>query len=230
MSFLARLFRRPASGHPPNRFFEAWGVADRRARLAWTAAAVQSLLAVACLALLHAEKTKEPLVYRVACDGIPTPVTLTEAYFEPSESELRSFGANFAIHFMRGDSFSLRQDLLWCVEYMEARLAERFKREARGSSYEPGAITVVESLGRRTEIPRVQLEVAVDKRPWPWVIKVSGVRRTLGDNGAGRKWDLELHVVRTTRRLLPEGLVVVEVKTNGAPVVGPALRSIYGES
>lgn len=220
---------RAEQGQAPNRFFEAWGLADRRARLAWCAAGVQSVLALTCLALLHAEKAKEPMVYRVACDGIPTPVALTEAYFEPSENELRAFGTNFAIHFMRGDSFSVRQDLLWCLEYMEATLADRFKRELKGSSYEPGAIGVVESLSRRTEIPRESLEVTVDKRPWPWVIKVKGVRKVLREEGEGRSWQLELQVVRTSRRVLPEGLLVVEIRTNGAPVVGPALRSIYTE-
>ncbi len=194
----------------PNRFFEAWAKAERRALVAWAVAAMQTVLACAALGLLYLERRKEPMVVRVSADGIPQTVALTEAYFEPNEAELRAFGANFATLFMRGDSYSLRQDWLWCAEHMLEELAERFKAEARGTATQPGALAVVEALGRRTEIPRDSLEIAVDKRPWPWRITVSGVRKVLGEDGEGRRWRLDLDVVRASRRVLPEGLIVTD--------------------
>src|SRR5262245_13700154 len=97
----------------PNRFFAAWSRAERSIVIAWTAAGLQTLIALGCLGLLYAEKRKEPMVVRVSADGIPQTVALTEGYFEPSDVEIRAFAANFATMFMRGDSFSLRQDWKW---------------------------------------------------------------------------------------------------------------------
>ena len=214
----------------PNRLFDIWARAERRALLAWTVAIVQTLLAGGATGLLYLERRREPMVVRISADGIPQTVALTEAYFEPNEAELRAFGAHFATLFMRGDSYSLRQDWLWCAEHMLEELAKRFKDEARGTASQPGALAVVEALERRTEIPRDSLEITVDKRPWPWRIVVTGVRKVLGDEGEGRQWRLELSVVRASRRVLPEGLIVTDVRSGGTAVIGPALAGVYVEA
>ena len=45
----------------------------------------------------------------------------------------------------------------------------------------------------------------------------------------GRQWRLELAVVRTSRRVLPEGLIVTDICSGGMAVIGPALAGVYTE-
>jgi hypothetical protein len=210
-------------------FFGKWGQAARSARFAWMVAGVQSLLLALAMGCLMVKLFEEPTLIRVPEDGLPQVLRLTEKYYEPTDAELRTFGANFATFFMRGDSFSLHQDWSWCAEHMEQALMKRFLGQATGTPEEPGALAVVERLKQRTEIPRDSLEVTVDKRAWPWRIEVKGVRKVLGKEGLDQKWQLQLQVVRTSRRVLPEGLVVVDLRSGGVAVVGPALRGLYTE-
>jgi hypothetical protein len=186
------------------------------------------VVACAAMVMLHKERTREPMVIRIAQDGMPQAVTLTENYTEPNETDLRWFGIDFARRFMLGDSYSVRQDYMYCAERMVAERAGQFLQEAKGTAERAGAAAVIESLKRRTHIPLESMEVSVDKRPWPWRIEIKGERRVVGDENNVMQWKLQLKVVKASRRLLPSGLLVYDVEADGRPVIGPALRSVYG--
>ena len=100
-------------------------------------------------------------VIRTGADGVANAVTLTEVYSEPNESELRWFATEFAVRFMLGDSFSIRQDYVFCRSRMTPELADRFMREAKGDGRRTGVVFIMERLAHRTHIPRETIEIAV---------------------------------------------------------------------
>jgi hypothetical protein len=216
----------------PNRFFAAWFPAERRAILGQCVGLAGIAIAVISQVNLRHEQTKDPIVIRSHRDGMPQAIALDfDAYQEPDEVEMRWFGMDFASRFMQGDSYSVRQDFLYCAQRMVPEKSEQFIKEAKGSKERPGAVFVIESLKRRTDIPRESLQVEVDKRPWPWRITVRGERRVLGDETSTKKWELMLEVVKASRRIVPAGLLVYDLRSAGGPVIGPSLTSVvYGKA
>lgn len=212
-----------------NKFVLAWASAERRAIIGQAVGIAGVVVACASLVLLHRERTREPMVIRIAQDGMPQAVVLTENYSEPNENDLRVFGIDFARRFMAGDSYSVRNDFVYCAERMVAELAEKFLQEAKGTPERAGAAAVIETLKRRTHIPLESMEVTVNKRDWPWRIEIKGQRQVVGQEDRPTEWRLVLKVLKASRRLLPAGLLVHEIESDGRPVIGPALRSIYGE-
>ena len=123
-------------------------------------------------------------VIRIGCDGIPQVVRIDEhAYSEPDDREIRAFAAQFAVFYMRADSYSIVNDYVWAAARMTTELRDSFKREARG------AIAEVQALKRRTQVRAEALEIAVDKKPFPWRASVKGVRQTLGEEGREEPFD-----------------------------------------
>jgi hypothetical protein len=158
-------------------------------------------------------------VVRIGCDGIPQVVTLdSAAYSEPNEREIRAFATEFAVFYARSDSYSILNDLVWCANRMAPELRERFKRSVRGTATTPGIITVIEKLKRRTQIDPATLDIQADKRPYPWKVKVKGVRQVVGDSGPGETFELELDLVRASREEHLEGLLVWAIRAKGDPI------------
>jgi hypothetical protein len=158
-------------------------------------------------------------VIRIGCDGIPQLVTLDNAaYSEPNEREIRGFATEFAVFYARSDSYSILNDLVWCANRMAPELRDRFKRSVRGGPQTPGIVTVIQKLQRRTQIDPATLEIEVDKRPYPWKVKVKGVRQVVGDTGPGETFELELDLVRASREERLEGLLVWRLRAKGDPI------------
>ncbi|MGH9887063.1 MAG: hypothetical protein ACREBE_16175 [bacterium] len=158
-------------------------------------------------------------VIRIGCDGIPQVVTLDNAaYSEPNEREIRGFATEFAVFYARSDSYSVLNDLVWCANRMAPELRERFKRNVRGAPDTPGIIKVIEKLQRRTQIDPATLEIEVDKRPYPWKVKVKGARQIVGDAASGETFELELDLVRASREERLEGLLVWSIRAKGDPI------------
>ncbi len=206
-------------GATTSRFVAIWASHEARARL-WfrlflvaTAALLLSL--VTTIRIWHRPRE----VVRIGCDGIPQVVTLdNQAYSEPNEREIRAFATEFAVFYARSDSFSILNDLVWCASHMAPDLRERFKRTVRGTRDQPGLIPVIEKLKRRTQIDPTTLTVEVDKRPYPWKVKVKGVRQTVGDTNTGESFELELDLVRASRDEHVEGLLVWGIRAKGDPI------------
>lgn len=193
-----------------NRVMALWESADTRAkvwfRLFLGSAALLGLSLVTTVRL--SSRPRE--VIRIGCDGIPQVVRIDErTYAEPDDREIRAFAAQFAVFYMRADSYSVVNDYVWTAARMTSELREVFKRQARG------AIVEVEGLKRRTQIRAEALEVAVDKKPFPWRASVKGVRQVLGEEGRDEPFGLDLELVRTDRTLEnPFGLLVWRYSTN----------------
>jgi hypothetical protein len=116
---------------------------------------------------------------RIGCDGIPSLVRINDqVYSEPDEREIRAFVAEFAVFFMRGDSFSAVNDAVWAARRMAPELREEFRRAAKGTRERMGSVAILESLKRRTQIDASALEIEVDKRVYPWRARVKGTRQT----------------------------------------------------
>jgi hypothetical protein len=163
--------------------------------------------------------TRPREVIRIGCDGIPQIVTLDNAaYSEPNEREIRGFAMEFAVFYARSDSYSILNDLVWCANRMAPELRDRFKRSVRGAPQTPGIITVIQKLQRRTQIDPATLEIQVDKRPYPWKVKVKGVRQIVGDSASGETFELELDLVRASREEHLEGLLVWSIRAKGDPI------------
>jgi hypothetical protein len=163
--------------------------------------------------------TRPREVIRIGCDGIPQVVTLDNAaYSEPNEREIRGFAMEFAVFYARSDSYSILNDLVWCANRMAPELRERFKRTVRGAPQTAGIITVIQKLQRRTQIDPATLEIQVDKRPYPWKVKVKGVRQVVGDTASGETFELELDLVRASREEHLEGLLVWSIRAKGDPI------------
>jgi hypothetical protein len=101
---------------------------------------------------------------------------------------------------------------------MAPDLRDRFKRSVRGGPQTPGIITVIQKLQRRTQIDPATLEIQVDKRPYPWKVKVKGVRQVVGDTGPGESFELELDLVRASREEHLEGLLIWGIRAKGDPI------------
>ena len=101
---------------------------------------------------------------------------------------------------------------------MAPELRERFKRIVRGTSEGPGVIKVIEKLQRRTQIDPATLDIQVDKRPYPWKVKVKGTRQIVGESGPGESFELELDLVRASREENLEGLLVWSLRAKGDPI------------
>src|SRR5262249_5258263 len=158
-------------------------------------------------------------IIRIGCDGIPQVVTLdSAAYSEPNERELRAFATEFAVFYARSDSYSILNDLVWCANRMAPELRERFRRAVRGPATAPGLVSVIEQLKRRTQIDPATLDIQVDKRPYPWKVRVTGVRQVVGDGGPGDTFELELDLVRASREEHLEGLLVWAIRAKGDPI------------
>jgi hypothetical protein len=200
-----------------SRFVAFWASADRRARIWFRVAAVQTVLLLLSLSALGRIAARPREVIRVGCDGIPQVVQINEAvYSEPAEQEIRAFAASFATFYARSDSYSVVNDLVFCMRRMTPELRERFKGIARGSRERPGIASVVESLKRRTQIDPASLEVKVDKHAYPWRAVVKGARQIVGQPAeAAQPFELELELVRTSRDELIEGLLVWDIRAKG---------------
>lgn len=200
-----------------SRFVVFWASAERRAQICFWTAAIQTVLLALALSSLIRIMGRPREVVRIGCDGIPQLVQINEAvYSEPAEQEIRAFAGTFATFYARADSYSVVNDLAYCMRRMTPELRDRFKALARGSRERPGLVAVIESLKRRTQIDPGSLEVKVDKRSYPWRAVVKGSRQVVGQpTEAGQGFELELELVRTSRDELIEGLLVWGVRAKG---------------
>jgi len=200
-----------------NRFVTFWATAETRARVWLRLALAQTLLLVLSLVALGRVLNKPREVIRIGCDGIPQVVRINDAvYSEPAEQEIRAFAVTFTTFYARSDSYSVVNDLLFCMRRMTPELRERFKAVARGTRERPGIIAAVEGLKRRTQIDPSSMEIKVDKRTYPWRAKVHGVRQVVGQPPeAVQAFELELELVRTSRDELIEGLLVWGIRAKG---------------
>jgi hypothetical protein len=202
-----------------NRFIAIWASHEARARL-WfrlfvLATAALALSLVTTIRVWHRPRE----VIRIGCDGIPQVVTLdNHSYSEPNEREIRAFATEFAVFYARSDSYSILNDLVWCAARMAPDLRERFKKAVRGGRDRPGLVPVIEKLHRRTQIDPATLAIDVDKRPYPWRVRVKGLRQTVGDESPGEEFELDLELVRASRDEHIEGLLVWGIRAKGDPI------------
>lgn len=204
-------------GATKSRFVAFWASAEQRARIWFRIAATQTALLALTLAFLGHLLARPREVVRIGCDGIPQVVQINDAvYSEPAEQEIRAFAATFSTFYARSDSYSVVNDLVFCMRRMTPELRERFKTIARGSRERPGIAAVVESLKRRTQVDAASLDVTVDKRTYPWRAVVKGSRQVVGEPPeAAQTFELELELVRTSRDELIEGLLVWGIRAKG---------------
>ena len=202
-----------------SRFVAIWASHEARARVWFRLFVLMAVGLVLSLATTIRVWNRPREVIRIGCDGIPQVVTLDNAaYSEPNEREIRGFATEFAVFYARSDSYSVLNDLVWCANRMAPELRERFKRNVRGAPDTPGIIKVIEKLQRRTQIDPATLEIEVDKRPYPWKVKVKGVRQIVGDAASGETFELELDLVRASREERLEGLLVWSIRAKGDPI------------
>src|SRR5438552_16801737 len=183
-----------------SRFIAVWASHEARARI-WLRLFVVTLACLVLSLFTTIRVWNRPReVVRIGCDGIPQVVTLDKAaYSEPNEREIRAFATAFAVFYARSDSYSILNDLVWCANRMAPELRERFKRIVRGTSEGPGVIKVIEKLQRRTQIDPATLDIQVDKRPYPWQVRVKGTRQIVGESGHGESFELQLDRERASR-------------------------------
>ncbi len=211
---------------PNNRFIAFWASHERRARIYGRLLGVS--LALLGLSLVNTYRAwNQPRdVIRIGCDGIPQLVRLNEeVYSEPDEREIRAFTSLFAVMYARGDSYSVVNDYVFCASKMNPELREQFRLQARGTPERPGAIQVVESLRRRTQVDPASLEISIDKKSYPWRVKVAGLRQIVGQGSdTSEKFELDLELVRASRNQVLEGLLVYRIQAKGDPVEAALLR------
>lgn len=202
---------------PPNQAIAFWQSHEKRARV--YGVAVVAMVAMNFLAQvnLYRQTHREREVVRIGCDGIPQLVRVNdEVYAEPDEREVRAFAAEFTVFFMRGDSFSAVNDAAWCARRMTPELGEAYKTAMRGTKDRPGAIAILEGLKRRTQIDPASLQIAVDKKTYPWRVNVKGTRQIVGsDDAASQPFEIDLELFRASRNDVIEGLVVAAVQPRG---------------
>jgi hypothetical protein len=212
-----------------SRFVAIWASHEARAKLWFRLFLTTAAALVLSLVTTIRAWNRPREVVRVGCDGIPQVVTLDNAaYSEPNEREIRAFATEFAVFYARSDSYSILNDLVWCAARMAPELRERFKRTVRGTSQAPGIIPVIEKLQRRTQIDPATLDIQVDKSPYPWKVRVKGVRQVVGDSAPGATFDLELDLVRASREEHLEGLLVWGIRAKGDPI-DTVLASVNSE-
>ena len=210
-----------------NRFVAFWAAHERRAQVYGRLLTASLVLLAVSLVNTYRAWNQPREVVRIGCDGIPQLVRINDdVYSEPDEREIRAFAARFAVRVARADSFSVVNDYLDVLPLMVPELRQRFRREARGSADQPGAVQVVQSLKRRTQVDPATLEVSVDKRPYPWRVVVHGVRQVVGQGvAANEKFEVHLELVRASRNEIVEGLLVHGMRTKGDPLaVGQSQR------
>ena len=202
-----------------SRFVAIWASHEARARLWFRLFLLASGSLILSLVTTIRVWNRPREVIRIGCDGIPQVVTLDKAsYSEPNEREIRAFTTAFAVFYARSDSYSILNDLVWCANRMAPELREKFKRSVRSTPDAPGVISVIEKLQRRTQIDPTTLDIQVDKRPYPWKVKVRGVRQVVGDAGPGEGFELDLDLVRASREEHLEGLLVWSIRAKGDPI------------
>lgn len=192
-----------------NRLFALWATAETRARVWGGIAAVAVLVAAGNTILAWRILNRPREVIRVASDGIPQLVRLTPDYDEPQDAEIKAFVAAFAAAYGRADSYSLRNDLLYCAERMVPQLRAEFRKATRD------LIPAVEGLQRRTYVDpgRLQIEIK-DARAFPMPVRVRGIRQVLGAPDAPAEeqpFALSLQLVKATRRETLAGLLVYSI-------------------
>jgi len=199
-----------------------WQASDRRARVfLWCLGAALVLLALS-LAATHRALSRPREVIRIGCDGVPQLFVPTPQYSEPNEPEIRSFATNFVTALARSDSYSVVNDYVFAAQRMAPRLREEFKREARGRDGRLGAIKIIESLHRRTQIDPSSLEISIDKKDYPWQVRVKGVRQVVGDKETPTQpFAVDLELVRASREEVLEGMLVWRLRSSGEAVGAP---------
>ncbi len=202
-----------------SRFVAIWASHEARARL-WLRLFVLTAAGLVLSLVTTLRVWNRPReVIRIGCDGIPQMVTLdSAAYSEPNEREIRAFATEFAVFYARSDSYSILNDLVWCANRMAPELRDVFKRSVRATATTPGIVTVIEKLKRRTQIDPTTLDIQADKRPYPWKVKVKGLRQVVGDPGPGETFELEMELVRASREEHLEGLLVWAIRAKGDPI------------
>ena len=204
-----------------NRFIAFWATHERRARVYGRLLVVTLVLLFLALLNTYRAWNRPREVVRIGCDGIPSLVRINdEVYSEPDEREIRAFVAEFAVFFMRGDSYSAVNDAVWAGRRMAPELREAFRRVAKGGRDRLGSVAILESLKRRTQIDASALEIEVDKRTYPWRARVKGTRQIMGESGEGQSFELGLELVRASRNDLIEGLLVWSVQPKGDSLEG----------
>ena len=203
-----------------NRLFALWATAETRARVWGGIAAVATLVACGNTALAWQVLHRPREVVRVGCDGIPQLVPLTPGYDEPQEAEIRAFIAAFATAYSRADSYSLRNDLLYCAERMVPELRGDFRKATRD------LVSAVEGLQRRTYVDPTRLQIEIrDPRAFPLNVKVRGIRQVLGAPDATpeeQPFALSLQLVKAPRRETLAGLLVYSISGDTAGSTAPA--------
>jgi hypothetical protein len=209
-------------------FLAVWAERDRRA-------AVYGWLVMALLARgiftevnLYQLRHKEREVVRVGCDGIPQLVRVNdEVYSEPDEREIRAFAKEYTVFFMRADSYSIANDVVWCLKRMIPDLAEAYRQQMRATQEHEGVIGQIEKLHRRTQIDPSTLEVVVNKSTYPWRVEVKGARQIVSDNGQGEEkqpFELGIDLYRVSRDEIISGLVVGNVRPKGEALNNPKVN------
>lgn len=210
---------------PDNQLTAVW---KRHAQQAatWRALCVgQGVVTALGLGLCSHVLQRPREVVRIGCDGIPQLVRLdTAAYVEPNENEVQAFARRWSVAYARADSFSIVNDAVQAARGMVPELRDAYRVRMRGSSGQPGLVTQVEALKRRTEIDPNALQVDVNMRVYPWAVEVRGVRHVVGRDDA-QPFGLSLRLVRAPREDVLEGMLVqavhdVEVLPQGSHTDG----------
>lgn len=163
-------------------------------------------------------------VVRIGCDGIPQLVRLdVQQYSEPNEHEIQAFVRMWSVAYARDDSFSAVHDAVYVARYMVPELREAYRRRMKGTPAQPGLLSQLEAVKRRTEIDPNELQVRVDTHQYPWVVEVSGVRKIVGESQV-QPFGLVVKLVRAPREQVLEGMLVQGVRdveiVPGTPATG----------
>ncbi len=209
-----------------SRFVAFWAAHERRAQVYGRLLSVTLVLLGLSLVNTYRAWSQPREVVRIGCDGIPQLVRINEeVYSEPDEREIRAFASMFTVMYARADSHSVVNDFLFCMSKMTPELRDRFRPQVRGTPERPGAVQVVEGLGRRTQVDPGTLEIAIDKKVYPWRVTVKGVRQIVGAGPEGdEKFELSLELVRASRNQVLEGLLVYAIHAKGDAVEAALLQ------
>lgn len=192
-----------------NRMMAVWASADTRARVWFTVACVTGLALFASLWTTIHLLNRPREVVRVGCDGVPQLVTITGAYDEPNDAEIRAFVTAFAIQYGRMDSFSVMNDVVFCAQNLVPELRETFRVTGRQ------LIATLEPLRRRTHVDPARVEIELDKTRYPVTARVKGVRQVLGNRPEEQPFQFTLELVRASRREVLTGLLVYRIHADG---------------
>ena len=129
--------------------------------------------------------------------------------------------------YARADSWSAANDAAECARYMRPELRVKYQQEMRGMRNRPGLIPIIERLKRRTQIDPMALKVEVDKKSYPWAVKIQGTRQIVGQ-GQDSGFSMDMELVRADRSEILEGLLVWDIRSFGDPVPH-GITSLKGE-